>query len=108
MKTLLTDIRSTGAKVTVVTARGILVATILKSAPEILETTFRASDSFMRKWLHDALRWSRRKGTQASQKKPVDWEDQCEWSFLHKAYIIKEEDIPPKLYVNSDQTQVAW
>jgi hypothetical protein len=39
------------------------------------------------------------------KKKPVDWEDQCERSFLRKAYVVKEEDIPSALYVNSDQTQ---
>jgi hypothetical protein len=114
VKTILTSIRSTGAKVTVVTARGILVATILKNAPEILEatfrdgSTFRASESFVRKWLHDTMKWSRRKGTQASQKRPINWEDQCERSFLRKAYTIKEEDIPAALLVNSDQTQVVY
>jgi hypothetical protein len=65
---LLTNICAAGAKVTVVTACGILVAAILKTAPEILEktfrdgSTFRASESFLRKWLHDVMRWSPRKG----------------------------------------------
>lgn len=91
-----------------------MVATIMSSAPEILEqkfkdgSTFRASESFMRKWLHDTLNWSRRKGTQAAHKLPNDWEDQCERSFLRKAYIIKEEDITASLWVNSDQTQVIY
>lgn len=113
-KELLTSIRSTGAKVTVITARGILIATILKIAPEILEahfpdgSTFRASDSFVRKWLHDTMKWSPRKGTQASQKRSIDWEDQCERSFLRKVYVVKEEDIPAKLFVNSDQTQTVF
>ena len=103
-----------GAKVTVVTARGILIATILKNAPEILEvtfkdgSTFRAYESFVRKWLHDTMNWSRRKGTQASQKCHIDWENHCERSFLRKAYVIKEEDIPASLFVSSDQTQVVY
>jgi hypothetical protein len=68
-------------------------------------STFRASDSFVRKWLHEAMRWSRRKATRAAQKLPVDWEDQCERAALRKAYLIKEYDIPPELFANSDQTQ---
>lgn len=64
VKATLTSIRSTGAKVTVVTACGILIATILKNAPEVLEatfrdgSTFRASESFVCKWLHDTMKWS--------------------------------------------------
>ena len=114
VKDRLIAIRSNGAQVTVVNARGIMVATILRSAPEILEqtfrdgSTFRASESFMRKWLHDVLHWSPRKGTQAAQKKPNNWEEQCERSFLRKAWVIKDEDIPGELIVNSDQTQVLF
>lgn len=62
----------------------------------------------MRKWVHDVLRWSQRKGTQAAQKKPVKWEGQCKKSFLRKAYVVKEKDIPAALFVNSDQTQVVF
>ena len=36
------------------------------------------------------------------------WEEQCEQSFLRKAWVIKEEDIPAALLVNSDQTQVVF
>ena len=63
---------------------------------------------FMWHWLHETMSWSQRKATQAAQKKPLDWEDQCEKSFFHKAYLIKEEDIPAALYVNADQTQVVY
>jgi hypothetical protein len=90
------------------------VATILHLNPGIFDqkfkdsSTFRALDSFVRKFLHGLLSWSLRKGTQAAQKLPEDWEDQCARSFLHKAYSIKEEDIPIVLYVNSDQTQILY
>jgi len=62
----------------------------------------------VQKFLHGLLSWSLWKATQAAQKLPKDWEDQCEWSFFHKAYAIKEEDIPAKLYVNSDQMQLVY
>ena len=54
------------------------------------------------------MSWSIRAATQAAQKLPKDWEDQCERSFFRKAYVIKEFDIPESLYVNSDQTQVVY
>jgi hypothetical protein len=107
-------LREGGATVNLITARAIIIATILHMKPNILEqkfkngSTFRASDSFVRKFLHGLLSWSLRKATQAAQKLPKDWEDQCEQSFFRKAYAIKEEDIPAKLYVNSDQTQLVY
>ena len=110
----LLSLRLNGAPITVVTARGIIIATIMRNKPDILErrfpdgSKFRASESFVRKWLHGTMKWSRRKATQAAQKLPVNWEDLCEKSFLRKAYVIKEEDIPASLYVNSDQTQVVY
>jgi hypothetical protein len=107
-------LREGGATVNLITARAIIIATILYMKPDILEqkfkdgSTFRASDSFVRKFLHGLLSWSLRKATQAAQKLPKDWEDQCEQSFFRKAYAIKEEDIPAELYVNSDQTQLVY
>ncbi|KAH9955280.1 hypothetical protein BGW80DRAFT_1135035, partial [Lactifluus volemus] len=65
-----------GATVNLITARAIIVATILHMKPDILEqkfkdgSTFRASDSFVRKFLHGLLSWSLRKATQAAQKLP--------------------------------------
>ena len=91
-----------------------MLATIIQMNPEILETTFKdwsnfqASDSFICRWLHKELKWSYRKATHAAQKLPENWEDQCERSFLHKVYIIKDHDIPAELYVNSDQMQSIY
>jgi hypothetical protein len=106
--------REAGAAMSVLTVRGVMLATIMSRAPEILDmpyrdgSTFRASDKFVRKWMKGQLNWSERKATRAAQKIPENWEDQCERSFLRKAYSIKEYDIPSALYVNSDQTQVVY
>jgi len=114
IKTQLIALQKGGSPLTVVTAHGIILAMILHMKPEILNkkfkdgSTFQASDLFVQGWLHKTLSWSVCKATWAAQKLPDDWEDQCERSFFHKAYIIKEEDIPPSLYVNSDQTQVVY
>jgi DDE superfamily endonuclease len=94
-----------------ITARGVMLATIIRAEPTIMlhvfkdGSSFRASDSFVRKWLHSAMGWSRRKGTRAAHKLPKNWEDQCEQSAIRKAYLLKEYDIPAELYANSDQTQ---
>jgi hypothetical protein len=88
-----------------------MVATIIREELEIMQrkfydgSTFKASDTFIRTWLQSAMGWTRRKGTRAAQKLPNDWEVQCEKSAMRKAYLLKEYDIPPELYVNSDQTQ---
>jgi len=94
--------------------RGIMLAIITIMKPLILKvqyrdgSTFKASDSFVRRWVQRHLNWTERKATRAAQKVPEDWEDKCERSMLRKAYIIKEFDIPPDLYVNSDQTQAVF
>jgi len=103
-----------GAPVTLITTRAIIIAIILHMRREVFNHTFkdgsyfRASESFVRKFLHGTLAWSIRRATQAAQKKPIDWEDQCENSFFRQAYIIEEHMIPDALRVNSDQTQVVY
>jgi hypothetical protein len=83
-------------------------------APEVFKkvakdgSLFRCSDSYLRRWLHETMRWAQRKATHAAQKLPINWEDICEKSFLRLAQDIKELDVPPGLYVNSDQTQVTY
>ena len=112
VKELLANIQGTGTSVSLVTAHGVMLATILTRAPEIFDkifcdgSTFRASNTFMQHWLHEKMSWSWRKATRAAQKKPLNWKDQCEKS--QKAYLIKEEDIQAALYVNANQTQVVY
>jgi hypothetical protein len=107
-------LRDASSPITLVTVRGIFVATILDMAPEVFEkvaedgSSFRCSDSYLRRWLHETMRWALRRATRAAQKLPANWEDVCEKSFLRLAQDIKELDVPPELYVNSDQTQVTY
>lgn len=83
-------------------------------APELLEikakdgSCFRCSESFLRKWLHDTVRWSPRKPTKAGHKLPVDWEALCSKAFYQISYSIWYYNIPSCLYVNSDQTQMLF
>ncbi len=108
-------VRSAKAPLSLVTIRGIFLATLLKEAPEVLEkvvkkdgTKFHCSDSYLRKWLHDRMKWSERCATREAHKLPENWEDLCEKAFLRLAYTIKEYDIPEELIVNTDQTQLVY
>ena len=55
IKKYLTRLRSSGAPLTVVTIRGVMLAMIIKMEPKILEaryrdgSTFKASDDFVRR-----------------------------------------------------------
>jgi hypothetical protein len=110
----LEQLRDAAAPITLVTVRGVVVATILKMAPEIFEkqskdgSTFRCSNSFLRHWLHGTMLWSEQRATRAAHKLPEDWESLCLRALLCIAYGIKEEDIPAELFINSDQTQVIY
>lgn len=65
--------------VSLITARAMIVATILEMKPTIFNhkfkdgSSFRVSESFVRKFLHEVLSWSLRKATQAAQKLPKDY-----------------------------------
>ena len=78
-------------------------------APEVFEeqardgSTFCCSDSFLRSFLHGELNWSERRATQDVHKLPVDWEPKCLKAFLRLVHDIKEYDISPDLYINTDQ-----
>jgi hypothetical protein len=114
IKTRLIFLREKNAPVSLITARAIIVATILEMNPTLFGhkfrdgSSFRVSESFACKLLHDVLSWSPRKATQAAQKLPKDWQVQCTRSFFRKAYVIKEHDIPINLYINFDQTQIVY
>lgn len=94
------------------TVHAIVVAVATKIAPQIFEqkykdnSKFQCSDAFVRKLLHETLHWLERRVTRAAQKIPENWEDLCEQAVLRIALAIKEKNIPPKLIVNSNQTQV--
>jgi hypothetical protein len=114
IKCHLVTLRDAGAPLSLVAVRAIIVATVQKYQPELFQqtfkdgSTFRVSDTYCRNFLHGTMKWSERKATKAAQKRPNNWEDVCERAFLRRAYIIKEEDIPSTLIVNSDQTGVVY
>ena len=109
----LQGLREASAPLTLVTIRGLLVAHLQHSTPEIFTTPFRdgsfftCSDTFVRKFIKRALGWSWRRSTRAGQKIPKNADSILKKAALRMAYVIKHEDIPSALIVNSDQTQVV-
>ncbi|HEV7738637.1 MAG TPA: hypothetical protein VGO47_14850 [Chlamydiales bacterium] len=85
-------------------------------APEIFEMEFkngrtfffRCTDDFVREFLHRELEWSERRSTGNARKLPLTWEEICYKAALRIGWVIKEEDIPAELFVNTDQTGVTY
>ncbi|KAF8874458.1 hypothetical protein CPB84DRAFT_1668604, partial [Gymnopilus junonius] len=98
IKKRLEYLREKNAPITMITAHAMIVVTILERNPGIFDkfdgSSFRVSESFVRKFLHGVLSWSLRKAMQAAQKLPKDWKEQCWHVFFRKAHLIKENDIP--------------
>jgi len=79
--------------------------------PEIFTTNvgndrkpFQCSDAFIGCFIKHTLGWSKRKGTQAGQKLPVNAEEQMEAHLFRIAIAITDNDIPESCVANGDQT----
>jgi hypothetical protein len=107
-------LREAGVPLLLTTIRGIVVAHIHHVHPELFNylakdgSSFRASDSWLRKFLKHEMKWSLRQSTQAAQKLPPDAQQQIYYSTLRQALSICNYNIPAALRVNLDQTQVVY
>jgi len=91
-----------------------MVAIIEDQAPDVFKhkqknsTQFKCSDNFVRKFLHNVLRWSERRATKAAQKMPPNLDEVLTTAFLREACVIRDYGAPAKLRVNTDQTQLVY
>jgi hypothetical protein len=91
-----------------------MVTHIQNDAPELFErtlsdgSTFRCSESFVRRYLRNTLGWSERRATKAAHKLPANHEALLEEAFFREAYVIRDYAIPAALHVNTDQTQLVY
>ena len=110
----LNTLQNGSVPLTLITVRGIVITMLMSMAPKVFEikepdgSSFQCSDSFLQQWLHNTMGWSEHKATYAARKIPDNWEDICKKSILHMAFLIKEEDVPTLLYINSNQTQIVY
>lgn len=108
----ISGLREASVTLTLNTVRGIIIAHLQHSAPEIFKvpspdgTLFRCSEGFVLKFLHRALGWNMWRSTRVGQKIPANADEILRKAFLRIAWVVKDETIPSELIVNSDQTQV--
>lgn len=109
----LTDLRNCHIALTLTTVRGLMIAQLKFSAPLIFKTPsadgtlFQCSEEFVRKFLHRSMGWTIRRSTRAGGKIPSDFDAILRKAHLRMAYSVRNENIPSKLMVNSDQTQLT-
>ncbi|EIW57159.1 uncharacterized protein TRAVEDRAFT_125658 [Trametes versicolor FP-101664 SS1] len=86
----------------------VLRAHILHKAPELLApgSSFKLSESWVRRFVQDVLGWSSRKSTRTARKVPSNAADLCELTFLRMVFAIMLHKIKPSMIVNADQAGV--
>lgn len=106
---LLTALRDSGAPMDSSILRPVMRAVIKYHIPSVMKENggkFDCSRSWVRKFLWQTMGMSFKKHTTAAQKMPKDWEQQWEYYILRIALLAMQYNIPPELFVNSDQTAV--
>ncbi|KAJ7604624.1 hypothetical protein B0H17DRAFT_1120943 [Mycena rosella] len=110
----LTSLRGAGVALTLLTIRALMISHIEEDAPELFHharadgSTFRCSESFVRRYLRNTLGWSERRATKAAQKLPANHEKVLEEAFFREAHVIRDYAVPAALRVNTDQTQLVY
>ena len=113
MLKFLGSLREASITLTLNNVRGLMIAHLQHRAPQIFKepspdgTLFRCLEKFVLKFLHRALGWNMRQSTQAGRKIPANADEVLQKAFLRIAWVVKDEQIPSALVVNSDQTQVV-
>ncbi|KIY47277.1 hypothetical protein FISHEDRAFT_22535, partial [Fistulina hepatica ATCC 64428] len=91
-----------------------MVALIQHKQPELFDRVlsdgarFCCSDTFVKKYLCNYLKWSERSLTCAGQKTPTNAVDLLRESALREAFLIRDFGIPAELRVNTDQTNSPY
>ncbi|GAW10512.1 DDE superfamily partial [Lentinula edodes] len=103
IKTTLSSLRISGFVVNVPIARSLMLGLIEQHAPLLITPSFTCSEYFVRDFLQSIMSWSLRVGTRAAAHLPADADDLCMRTFFRLVYLMKWENIPPKLVINGDQ-----
>jgi hypothetical protein len=111
----LRKLRASGVGLDTLRCRGIIIGQLHYSVPAIFHTplgdgsVFRASDNWVKKFLHDRLNWSFRRCTQAAQKLPVNVDELIREHFLRLVLTMRNCMIDhPAFDVNIDQTNFIY
>ena len=104
-----------GIALNVFHCRGIIVARLHHAVPEVFRviakdgSVFRCSESWVKHFLYQNLKWSYRHSTRASQKTPANADELCHHQFLRQAVTTRDTAIrSPGFRVNIDQTNIVY
>src|ERR1700689_2931400 len=109
--TYLEGLRTASIPLTLTTIRGLMIGQLQHLAPEIFEerspdgTQFHCSEAFVQKYLQRSVGWSICHSTWAGRKILDNVDEVLTDAFLRIAYMIKNNDVPSSLVVNSNQGQ---
>jgi hypothetical protein len=108
-------LRTVGVALDTMRCCGIIIARLTVSCPEIFEATakdgssFRCSESWVKKFVHQNLNWSFRQATRAAQKTPSNADQLCLDQFYRLTLTIRDCAIfDASFYVNIDQTNIVY
>ena len=111
----LRKLRDVGVALDKARCRGIIIGQLYHSCPRIFETTlrdgsvFRASDSWVQKFIHERLNWSFRRSTRASQKLPANLDDVLREHLCRLILTMRNCVIAHAAFdVNIDQTNSVY
>lgn len=117
-KTIIEDLRAlraVGVALDTMRCRGVIIARITVSCPEIFEATakdgskFRCTESWVKKFVHRTLNWTFRRATRAAQKTPSNADQLCLDQFYRLTLTIRDCAIfDASFYVNIDQTNIVY
>ncbi|KAG2353549.1 hypothetical protein BDR07DRAFT_1309131 [Suillus spraguei] len=105
-----------GTALDITRCRGLIIAHLQHAIPHIFEhitkdgSSFRCTESWVKKFLFEHLQWLYRHATRAAQKIPQNAEECCLEQFLQLlALTIRDCAIfHPSFYVNINQTNVIY
>lgn len=106
---LLQGMRDGGQPVNAPVLRAVIKGVVEAEAPQLVRGMgfggqWEISESWVRRYVRDTLRWTFRAATTAAQKLPKDWKEQLELMALRVAFEVQAYNIPEALIVNADQT----
>lgn len=117
-KAIIEDLRAlctVGVALDTMCCCGIIIACLTVSCPEISEATakdsssFRCSESWVKKFVHQNLNWSFHHATHAAQKTPSNANQLCLDQFYHLTLTIHDCTIfDASFYVNIDQMNIVY
>lgn len=118
VKTIVEDLnalRTVGVALDTMRCRGVIIARLTVSCPEVFEAVakdssrFQCTESWVKKFVAANLNWSFRRATHAAQKTPSNADQLCLDQFLRLTLTIRNCAIfHACFYVNIDQTNIVY